>query len=208
MKKTKNYRTPLEVLLAHKAQTNPELVANIREYAKLVANAERPPIMHMSALEPWVQDMLPPSTKAWFRVSDLVREAIADPMVAANPQAVKFLEIICACTDDAFGDIRAYDVLGPVAAMARSAAASEAKKAGIEKGMALMKAKALELYDNGSWNLLKDAATYIFPLINAYGKTLSPQQVVSETQLPKTLSKWLKERQEIRQRVNGNPPTR
>lgn len=137
---------------------------------------------------------MPPEAAAWRRIAQIARGAIEDPLIAKSPDAIAFLRMIDAIANNTAGTQGPDAVMRPIAESIRSQAAVQMRNQRTEKGSAVVKAKALELYDANSWKSVADGAKQIFQHVQTYAGTLEPKQVLSVDRFEKTLREWLNQR--------------
>ena len=75
-----------------------------------------------------------------------------------------------------------------------SSNAMRARQARTDAGSALVKNKALALYDARNWDSIVAAAKTIFPEVQIFANALARRQSLSESRFPVTLGGWIRNR--------------
>lgn len=137
-----------------------------------------------------------PKALSWMQARHHVDAALSDPLVAANPEAVAFFNHMGELLKAATGGMMLAHVLKPLRDQARSAIGKQSRDIRTENGSALVKAKALALYDAGGYakGTNAKAAKGIYPTLQDYAQSLIPKQTVSPTRFAQTLGEWLIQR--------------
>lgn len=136
-----------------------------------------------------------PGTGAWKRMAHLLRVAQDDEYIKNSAVAVDFLKLVEQLAETVNGEGDPHKILAPVFEKFRSISAKNIRKARTDKGSALVKKKALSLYQERGWVSVAAAARGIFCDVNEYANSLTPKQEMSEPRFEKTLRGWIKEQQ-------------
>jgi hypothetical protein len=131
-----------------------------------------------------------PKSLSWMRVREHVDAAMGDPAVAANPEAVAFLDRMGELLKVATGGMLLADVLKPM----HSAISKQIRGKRTAATSGKVKARALALYDAGVWPSTAEAARKIYPELHAYAASIEKAKYPSKDRFAQTLSEWLNQR--------------
>jgi hypothetical protein len=143
------------------------------------------------ALTRYIASEFPPELAAWRRIAQIARQAQHDTLIAKSSDALEFLRMVEALTNNTSHGLRPDEIMKPITEILRRRNAMEIRKKRTENGSALVKKKALELYRARKWASVAAAARGIFNEVQTYAKNLTSPQVLSEERFEKTLREWI-----------------
>lgn len=141
----------------------------------------------------FIEQTYPPELAAWKRMAQLMRMAMADPMVVKSPNAVAFLELVFSLANHARGDQDQDEVIEPLTQAVATRKAKRIRKLRTDTGSAKVKDHALALYKAGNFISVAAAARGIFKDVQQFAESLKNQQRRSPDRFEKTLREWLKD---------------
>lgn len=131
-----------------------------------------------------------PKALSWMRARHHVNAALSDPVVTGNTEAVAFFSRMDELLHEATANMVLTDILKPL----HSSFAKQARDKRTEDTTAKVKAKALAMYDVGSWSSIAQAAKEIYPDLRKYADSIPNVKYLREERFQKTLGEWLRER--------------
>jgi hypothetical protein len=136
-----------------------------------------------------------PMAQAWIRLHEILEESMADPVVAVNPEALKYVQTMKDAVGAAAGGKTVQDALMPIFAAARSHSAKAARSARTESRRSI-ELYALELYDSRQWRSISEAARKTFDKVQEYAESMEKR--MSPDQYPATFRGWINKRKKYR----------